>query len=124
MKGFSLMWFWLAYIISETFLFLYILVTYVLSHNIFKKIFIKIKEASSASSKMLLLKQIIFTLICILLSIFYLKIFYSHLSSKILLNFLHIPVNIFSFQRFPFIVYLFTFRKPYFHFYKPLLCIN
>ena len=28
------MWFWLAYIISETFLFLYILVTYVLSHNI------------------------------------------------------------------------------------------
>ena len=34
MKGFSLMWFWLAYIISETFLFLYILVTHVLSHNI------------------------------------------------------------------------------------------
>ena len=37
MKGFSLMWFWLAYIISETFLFLYILVTYVLSHNILLK---------------------------------------------------------------------------------------
>ena len=31
------MWFWLAYIISETFLFLYILVTYVLSHNILLK---------------------------------------------------------------------------------------
>ena len=29
---------------------------------------------------------------------FDLKIFYSHLSSKILLNFLHIPVNVFSFQ--------------------------
>ena len=62
-----------------------------------------------------------------LISLFYCISFtgkFPDLSSKILLDFFHVPFLVFSFKGFPLIMQFFPFCKPYLHLHKSLLCID
>ena len=115
------MWFWLAYIISETFLFLYILVTYVLSHNtylskvsavhLFLSLFFQPKKIPLAFDYLNyspFLHHSFYKSVSLIISIIILQIFLQEPSKHLLLKYISYPFPLLKVPKILFYSFLYT----------------